>query len=80
MRATPTEIGKPSFRAHAAADRCSNLGGRPKEMCAARYIGKRLVDRNPLDERCVITEDLDRGIAEPLIILEMTADKSELWA
>ena len=48
-------------------------------MGAARNVGKRLVDGNPLDEGREIADHLDGGVAEPLVVLEMTADKSELW-
>jgi hypothetical protein len=47
-------------------------------MGAARDIGKRFVDRDPLDEWRVITQNLDRGIAQPLVLREMAADKSQL--
>ena len=40
--------------------------------------GKSLVDRNPLDERRVITQDFDGGVTQPLIVFEMAADKSPL--
>ena len=66
------------LRAHAAADRLRDLGRRAEEMGAARDIGKGLVDGNPLDERREIAEDRDGGIAQPLILAEMAADKSEL--
>src|SRR5882757_10966915 len=47
-------------------------------MGAARYVGKGLIDGDPLDERREITDHLDGGVAQPLVVLEMAADKSEL--
>jgi hypothetical protein len=47
-------------------------------MGAARNVRKSLVDGNPLDEGREIAEHLDGGIAQPLVVLEMAADKSEL--
>ena len=49
-------------------------------MGAARHVGKRLIDGNPLDEGREIAEHLDGGVAQPLVVLEMPADKSELRA
>ena len=47
-------------------------------MGAARDIGKRLVDRDPFDEWRVITQNLDGGVGQPLVLREMAADKSQL--
>ena len=47
-------------------------------MGAAGDVGKRLVDGNSLDERREIIEHVDGGIAQPLVVLEMAADKDEL--
>ena len=47
-------------------------------MGAARDVGKGLVDGNPLDEGREIAEHLDGGVAQPLVVLEMAADKNEL--
>jgi hypothetical protein len=47
-------------------------------MGAARDVGKGLVDGNPLDEGREIVDHLDGGIAQPLVVLEMAANKSEL--
>ena len=49
-------------------------------MRAARDIGKGLVDRDALDQRREIAEHLDRGIAQPLVLLEMAADENEVRA
>jgi hypothetical protein len=47
-------------------------------MGAARNVGKGLVDGNPLDEGCEIADHLDGGVAQPSVVLEMAANKSEL--
>ena len=47
-------------------------------MGAARDVGKGLVDGNPLDEGREIADHLDGGVAQPLVFLEMPADKGEL--
>ena len=47
-------------------------------MRAARDVGKGLVDGNPLDEGREIADHFDGGVAQPLIFLEMPADKGEL--
>jgi hypothetical protein len=69
---------KAKLRPYAGPDCPSNFGGRTKEMGAAGDVGKRLVDGNSLDQRREIIEHVDGGIAQPLIILEMAADKDEL--
>src|SRR5215471_7051746 len=62
---------------HAASNRFSNFSRRTKEMDAARDIGKGLVDGNPFDEGREVTQYRDGGVAQPLVLLEMAADKSE---
>ena len=47
-------------------------------MGAARHVGKGLVDGDPLDQRREIAEHLDRGIAQPLVLLEMAADENQV--
>src|SRR5215471_1724536 len=47
-------------------------------MDAARDIGKGLVDGNPFDEGREVTQYRDGGVAQPLVLLEMAADKSEV--
>ncbi len=47
-------------------------------MGAARDVGKGLVDGDPLDEGREIADHLDGGVAQPLVFLEMPADKGEL--
>ena len=53
VRATPTEIGKPSSSRHTAADRAYSIARRTEEMRAASNIGKCLVDRDPASTRGV---------------------------
>src|SRR5271166_6843834 len=60
---------------------CSrDLSRRTEKVGASRNVSKGLVDGNPLDERGVVVEHVDRGIAQPLIICEMAADKDQFWA
>ena len=47
-------------------------------MGAARDVGKGLVDRDPLDEGREVADHLDGGIAQPLVVREMTIDEDEL--
>ena len=49
-----------------------------EEMGAARHVGEGLVDGDPLDEGREIAEHLDGGVAQPLVVLEMAADKDEV--
>src|SRR5262249_38943992 len=71
---------KSQLRPHATPNCCRYFGGRAKEMDGTRHIGKGLVDGNPLDERGEITQHLHGAGAQPLVVLEMPADKSELRA
>src|SRR5437773_916629 len=48
-------------------------------MGAARDVGKGLVDGNTLDEGREIADHFDGGVAQPLVFLEMPADKGESW-
>ena len=41
-------------------------------------IGESLIDRDSLNERRKIIEHLDGGIAQPLVVVEMTTDKDQL--
>jgi hypothetical protein len=47
-------------------------------MGAARNVGKGLIDGNPLNEGRKIINYLDGRIAQPLVVLEMAANKNEL--
>ena len=47
-------------------------------MGAPGNVGEGLVDGDALDERREIVEDLDGGVAQPLVFLEMAADKHEV--
>src|SRR5262245_9861231 len=49
-------------------------------MGAARDVGEGLVDRNPLHQRREIVEHVDGGIAQPLVLVEMTIDEGEVRA
>src|SRR5258707_13078326 len=69
---------KAKLRPHALAYGPCNFGRRTEEMGAARDVGKGLVDGNPLDEGREIADHFDGGVAQPLVFLEMSADKGEL--
>jgi len=47
-------------------------------MFRAGDVGESLVDGDAFDEGREIAEHVDRGIAQPLILLEMAADENEL--
>src|SRR6185436_3494795 len=47
-------------------------------MRAARHVGEGLVDRDALDVGCEIAEDSDGRVAEPLVFVEVSADKHEV--
>ena len=78
VRATPTEIGRPSSARTRRRIALRDLGRRTEQMRAARDVGEGLVDGDPLDQRREIAEHLDRGVAEPLVLLEMAADEDQL--
>src|SRR6266446_6577769 len=69
---------KAKLLAHAAPDRAGNFGRRTEEMGATRHIRKGLIDGNSLDQGREIIEHVDGGIAQPLVVLEMAADKDQL--
>jgi len=48
-------------------------------MSAPGHIRKGLVDRQPLHQGCVVADDLDSGIAQPLVLAEMAPHECELW-
>ena len=51
---------------------------RTEEMRAPCNVGEGLVDGDALDGRREIAQDCDGGVAEPLILVEMPADKDEV--
>ena len=66
------------LRAHTAPYRACDLSRRAEEMGAPRDVGEGFVDGNPLDQRSEIIENADGGITQPLVILEMAADKDQV--
>ena len=72
--------GKGQFVAHAPADRRGDLGRRAEEVRAACDVGESLVDRDPLDQRREVAQYPDRGVAEPLVLLEVPADEDQVGA
>src|SRR5262249_11376413 len=47
-------------------------------MRAPSNVSEGLVDGDALDGRREIAQDCDRGIAEPLVFVEVSADKNEI--
>src|ERR1700752_2423500 len=47
-------------------------------MRAPCHVGESLVDGEALDGRREIAQDSDGGVAEPLVFVEMSADKDEV--
>src|SRR5215510_9635636 len=47
-------------------------------MCAPCHVGEGLVDGDALYGRCEIAQYSDGGVAEPLVFVEMSADKNEV--
>ncbi len=80
VRATPTEMGRPSSsrtrRRIVARDRL----GRAEQVRAAGDVGEGLVDRDALDQRGEVAEHVNRRVAEALVLLEVTADEDQLRA
>src|SRR5206468_2319016 len=70
---------KAKLCAHATAYCSRDLRRRTEKVGAPRNFSKGLVDGNPFDERSEIIEYIDGSIAQPLVILEMPADKDQLW-
>ena len=76
----PDRDRQPELVPNAAPDFSGNLGRWTEEMLRSGNVGKSLVDGDPLDEGREVTQHRDGGVAEPLIVLEMAADKDELRA
>src|SRR4030095_2452328 len=64
--------------AHASPNRPCDLCRRPEEMRAPCNVSEGLVDGDALDGRREIAQDSDGGVAEPLVFVEMSADKHEV--
>ena len=63
---------------HAASNGARNFRRRSKQMSTPCYVCESLINREPFDERCVVGNNLDRGIPQPLILIEMATDENEL--
>src|ERR687888_2551691 len=70
--------GQAKLRAHASPNRPCDLGGRTEQMRAPRNVGERLVDRDALNGRREIAQDSNRGVTEPLVFAEVSADKYQV--
>src|SRR5215831_9675386 len=69
---------KAKLHSHTTTYRSRDLRRRTKEASAPHNVSKGLVDGNPFDERSEIVEHIDGSIAQPLVIVEMPADKDQL--
>src|SRR6516165_3815999 len=70
---------KAKLCAHATTYCSRDLRRRTEKVGAPRNVSKSFVDGNPFDERSEIIEHIDGSIAQPLVILEMPANKDQLW-
>jgi len=70
---------KAELCAHTTTYCSRDLKRRTEKVGAPRDVSKGLIDGNPFDERSEIIEHIDGSIAQPLVILEMPADKDQLW-
>src|SRR5215831_13229442 len=66
---------KAKLRAHTTTYCSRDVRRRAEKVSASRNVSKGLVDGNPFDERSEIIKHIDGSIAQPLVILEMPADK-----
>src|SRR5262249_55668326 len=64
---------------HATTYCSRDLRRRTEKEGAPRNVSKGLVDVNPFDERREIIEHIDGRMAQRLEIVEMPADKDQLW-
>jgi hypothetical protein len=71
VRATPTENRKPDLCAHATSNGLRKLDRRAKEAVRARHIGEGFINRAALNEGREITQNVDGGIAQSLVLIEM---------
>ena len=63
VRATPTVIGSPTCSRTRAAQPRGDLRGRSRDPLEPADVEERLVDRQPLDQRRRVVEDLEDGLA-----------------
>ena len=49
-------------------------------MRAACNVGESFVDRDPVDQRREVVQYPDRGVAEPLVLLEVPGDEDQVGA
>jgi hypothetical protein len=64
--------------AHTTADGCRDLRRRTEKVSTSRNVSESLIDGNSLDPRREIIEHIDGSIAEPLVFLEVPADKARI--
>src|SRR4029453_3566454 len=63
---------------HASPNRLCDLCRRSEEMRTPCHVGERLVDGDALDGRREVAQDSDGGVTEPLVFVEVSADKHEV--
>src|SRR5262245_59633616 len=69
---------KAELCAHTTTYCSGDLRRRAEKVGAPRNVSKSFVDGNPFDERGKIIEHINGSVAQPLVILEMPADKDQL--
>ena len=72
--------GQAQLGADTPSDGAGNGLGGAEQVLAAGYIGKSFVDRDALDQRRVVTKNVDRRVAQPLVVVEMAAGEDQLGA
>src|SRR5260370_6126678 len=68
------------LNAHASTNGRGDLDGLSEEMDRAGHVQEGLVDRYPLDERREVAQHIDDGVAETLVLVEVTADERDVGA
>ena len=68
------------FGPHATPNRGGDLGRRTEQMRASGDIGESLVDGDAFDQGREVAQHVDRGVAQPLVVLEVPADEDEVRA
>jgi hypothetical protein len=76
----PDRDRQPELVAHAPAHGLRDDRGGAKQMLGPGHVGESLVDRDALDQRRVVVEDADRGVAEARIVLVVAGNEDELRA
>ena len=70
---------QPDFTPHPPADRRADLPGRAEQVLSPSNVDEGFVDRDPLDQRREVPENVDDLIAEALVLVEVAADEAQVW-